>query len=136
MKENEDIHLKGRLKLYLQWPLYMTVFLSVINVIVYFVSKKAGLLMIPFVIVYIVTVIILYQYNKTKMIEDTARLSVDYSGLQHLLLDNMEAPYAILMENGKLLWMTKIRKLLLFVLRSKKDIARRHLWVFRSGPSV
>ena len=107
MKENEDIHLKGRLKLYLQWPLYMTVFLSVINVIVYFVSKKAGLLMIPFVIVYIVTVIILYQYNKTKMIEDTARLSVDYSGLQHLLLDNMEAPYAILMENGKLLWMNR-----------------------------
>lgn len=113
MKENGDIHLKGRLKLYLQWPLYMTVFLSVINVIVYLVSKKAGVLMIPFVIVYIVTVIILYQYNKTKMIEDTARLSVDYSGLQQLLLDKMEAPYAILMENGKLLWMNnEFRKVL------------------------
>lgn len=107
MKENEGVHLKGRLKLYLQWPLYMGVFLTVINGIVYFVNRKAGLLMIPFVIVYFIAVIGLYHYNKTKMLEDTARLSIDYSGIQNLLLDKMEAPYAILMENGKLLWMNE-----------------------------
>ena len=113
MKENEGIHLKGRLKLYLQWPLYMAVFLAVMNGNVYFISKKAGLFMLPFVIVYVVVVIGLYRYNKAKMIEDTARLTVDYSEIQNLLLDKMESPYAVLMENGKLLWMNKAFKTVL-----------------------
>lgn len=107
MNENEGNHLKGRFKLYLQWPLYMAVFLVIMSGIIFSVSRKAGMLMIPFVIAYIVVAVALYQYNREKMLEDTARLSIDYSGLQNILLDKMRAPYAILMENGKVLWMNE-----------------------------
>ena len=50
MKENDDIQLKGKLKFYMQWPLIMAVLLAALNLWIFMIDKKAGAVMLVFVV--------------------------------------------------------------------------------------
>ena len=50
------VQLKGQLRRYVQWPLILSVLLLVMNLVMYFVSVKAGCVMSGFLIVYIAVV--------------------------------------------------------------------------------
>ena len=47
----KDIKLKGQLKLYMQWPGIMILFLILMNIWIFRMDRKAGLLMSAFVLV-------------------------------------------------------------------------------------
>ena len=48
-KENKSIRLKGQLRMYMQWPAIMAVFLVLVNIrYFYAVSENAGYLLIPY----------------------------------------------------------------------------------------
>ena len=55
MKER-DVRLKGQLKIYMYWPIIMTVVLIAMNLWMYKVDRKAGVVMSVFVIIYAVMV--------------------------------------------------------------------------------
>lgn len=61
----KDVHLKGMLRLYMQWPAIMSILLIAMNLWIYSVDKRAGVIMSLFVAVYIVIVGVLYFYNKS-----------------------------------------------------------------------
>lgn len=61
----KDVHLKGMLRLYMQWPAIMSILLIAMNLWIYSVDKRAGIIMSLCVAVYIVIVGVLYFYNKT-----------------------------------------------------------------------
>lgn len=61
----KDVHLKGMLRLYMQWPAVMSILLIAMNLWIYSVDKRAGVIMSLFVAVYIVIVGVLYFYNKS-----------------------------------------------------------------------
>ena len=52
MKRNK-MQLKGQLRMYMRWPLIMTLLLIGMDVWVYMVDKKAGLLMSVIIIIYV-----------------------------------------------------------------------------------
>ena len=52
MKKNK-MQLKGQLRMYMRWPLIMTLLLIGMDVWVYMVDKKAGLLMSVIIIIYV-----------------------------------------------------------------------------------
>lgn len=104
MKEKQDIHLKGQLKLYLQWPAVMSVILVVMAVWIYRLDHKAGLIMFVFVLVYAVVLGVLYFYNKAAVMRDLIEFASQYGGVQNTLLKELAVPYAILMEDGRILW--------------------------------
>lgn len=105
MKENQDIHLKGQLKLYLQWPAIMSVILIAMTIWISSVDRKAGFIMLIFVIIYMIVVGVLYFYNKTAIMRDLVEFAAQYGIIQNTLLKELSVPYAILMENGQVLWM-------------------------------
>ena len=64
------VQLKGQLRRYVQWPLILSVLLLVMNLVMYFVSVKAGCVMSGFLIVYIAVVFILsYCFGRDGLYE-------------------------------------------------------------------
>lgn len=100
----KNMRLKGQLRVYMQWPLIMTVLLLVMNVWMYRVSRRAGAVMSVFIVIYIVVAGILYFYNRSLILADLIQFSTQYKGIQNTLLKELSIPYAIMLEDGRILW--------------------------------
>ena len=99
--EKEKIKLRGQLKLYIQWPSVMAVLLVAMNVWVYMIDKRAGSLMVFFVLIYIIMAGSLYLRSKTVLLKDLVEFAAQYGIVQNTLLKELTVPYAILMSDGK-----------------------------------
>ena len=106
--EKEKIKLRGQLKLYIQWPSVMAVLLVAMNVWVYMIDKRAGSLMVFFVLIYIIMAGSLYLRSKTVLLKDLVEFAAQYGIVQNTLLKELTVPYAILMSDGKTIWMNDL----------------------------
>lgn len=100
----KKIKLKGALKLYLDWPILLSILLIGMNISIYFVDKKAGSLTTAFVLIYIIFAIFLYLVKRNTIVGELVRYAADYGQVQKQLLKEMALPYGILDCEGKLLW--------------------------------
>ncbi len=106
--EKEKIKLRGQLKLYIQWPSVMAVLLVAMNVWVYMIDKRAGSLMVFFVLIYIIMAGSLYLRSKTVLLKDLVEFAAQYGIVQNTLLKELTVPYAILTSDGKTIWMNDL----------------------------
>ena len=104
MKDKQDIQLKGQLKLYMQWPAIMSVLLLAMNVWIYKIDHRAGFIMLIFVLIYMLIVGALYFFNRAVILRDLVEFSAQYGVVQNTLLKDLSVPYALLMEDGRILW--------------------------------
>ncbi len=102
--KNKNMRLKGQLRMYMQWPLIMTILLLAMNIWMYMTDQKAGLTMTVFVIIYVVIVGLLYFYNRSLILADLIQFSTQYKGIQNTLLKELTVPYVIILEDGHILW--------------------------------
>lgn len=102
--KKKNMRLKGQLKMYMQWPLIMTVLLLAMNIWMYMTDRKAGFTMTVFIIIYAVIVGLLYFYNRSLLLADLIQFSTQYKGIQNTLLKELMVPYAIILEDGYILW--------------------------------
>lgn len=102
MKNN--IHLKGQLKLYMQWPAIMAILLIAMNVWMFSIDRNAGFVMCIFVLIYIVSAGLLYFHNKSLILTDMVDFASQYDSVQDVLLKDLSTPYAVLMDDGKIIW--------------------------------
>lgn len=102
--KNKNMRLKGQLRMYMQWPLIMTILLLAMNIWMYMTDQKAGLTMTVFVIIYVVIVGLLYFYNRSLILADLIQFSTQYKGIQNTLLKELTVPYTIILEDGHILW--------------------------------
>lgn len=89
---------------YLKGPLYFIAFWIVINVITYAIDIRAGAVMSLATFAYIVVMLsiaIKYNSNVTKRLIDFGSA---YSLVQRQMLKEMDVPYGLIDENGKILW--------------------------------
>lgn len=103
-KTNQKVQLKGQLRLYMQWPVVMALLLVAINIWVYRIDKRAGILLFIFVAIYIIVTAILYFYSKSLVVKDLVEFAAQYGVVQNTLLKELAVPYAILLEDGKTVW--------------------------------
>lgn len=99
------IKVKGQLNSYMQWPMYLIVLLLAMNVAMYTLEIKAGILMSIFVCIYVVIVAVLYYYNRQILINEMINFATGYGQIQRRLLQELEIPYTLLDENGRVVWM-------------------------------
>lgn len=102
---NKKVRLKGQLRLYMQWPVYMTILLVAMNLWIFRLDRKAGGLMAVFVVIYTAIVGIMYLYNRSLILADMIDFAAQYGVVQNKLLKELSVPYAILLDDGKLIWM-------------------------------
>ena len=106
----QDVRFKGQLRLYMQWPAIMAIFLIAMNIWMYFINKKAGLTMSVFVLIYLVVVGILYFQNKSIILSDLVEFATQYGFMQNELLQEFPTPYMITRTDGKIIWINKSGK--------------------------
>ena len=124
-KAKQNVRLKGQLKLYMQWPAFMTILLIAMNVWIYRLDRKAGLLMLIFVLIYIVIVGVMYFYNKSLVMKDLVDFAAQYGIIQNTLLKKLAVPYALLLEDGRLMWMNdQFREILGSKLKGEAVLSR------------
>ena len=107
MNEQQDIRLKGRLKLYLFWPAIVSIILIGMTVWIYRVDKKAGMIMLFFAAIYSVVVAVLYFRNKSAIMQELVEFATQYGTVQNTLLKDLLVPCTILLRDGTILWMNE-----------------------------
>ena len=105
LSKKRGAHISGRLKNYMRWPIAMAIMLLLLNLWIYFIDIKAGTLMLIFMLIYIVGIGILYVYSRSLIMKDLIEFAAQYGVVQNTLLKELSVPYAILLEDGQLLWM-------------------------------
>ncbi len=98
------IKLKGRIKTYLQFSIYLGVLLLVINIGIALLDYRAGLLLGFFTLFYFAVTLSLYFYNKPIIMNELISFATQYGQIQKRLLREMELPYALLDDAGKVIW--------------------------------
>ena len=96
--------IKGKLRLYIKWPLYLTLLLLVAGLGVYLISPQAGLLMVIVIIIYAAIAGGLYIYNKPSIYTDMVSFATQYGQIQKNLLKELAIPYVLLSEDGRIVW--------------------------------
>ena len=104
---NGKIRMKGQLKIYMQFPMILGILLIIMNIAVFAISIKAGVLVSVFVVAYILIVVLLYFHSRTGIMNELISFATQYGQVQKNLLNEFIVPYALLDSNGKILWLNK-----------------------------
>ncbi|HOO26878.1 MAG TPA: DHH family phosphoesterase, partial [Lachnospiraceae bacterium] len=101
---SKKIKFKGQIRSYIQWPLRFTILIAVFNICIYFVDIYAGFVMSAFAVIYSSIALFLYFRNKAIVINELVSFATQYGQIQKQLLRDLELPYALLDETGKVIW--------------------------------
>ncbi len=121
------IRLKGRLKIYMQTSVYLGILLLLVDVGTYFLDTRAGFLLTCFLVLYFGMVILLMFYNRPVIINELVSFATQYGQIQKALLRDMVVPYALLDDNGRVLWCNTAFK---SAIHSEKGFSKSITYVF------
>ena len=107
---NKKVKLKGRLNMYMRWPVFLSGLLLVAAVLMYLVDYRAGLLMTACFVLYVAAAVVIYIYLRPSIVDELVNFAIEFAQVQHNLIHDLEIPYAILDETGKILWVNSCMK--------------------------
>ena len=102
-----SVKLKGRLKTYMQYSIYLGIVLALVDIGVLLIDVRAGLLLMAFVGFYFAIVAFMLIYNRPVIMNELISFATHYGQIQKRLLRELELPHALLDENGKIIWTNK-----------------------------
>ena len=98
------IKLKGRIRTYIQFSIYLGILLSVVDAAVFVIDLRAGAFLAGYIIFYFAITLSLYFYNKPVIMNELISFATEYGQIQRRLLREMDLPYALLDDSGKVMW--------------------------------
>ncbi len=98
------IKLKGRIKTYLQFCIYLGFLLWAVDVAIFLVDFRAGIMLACFAVFYFVITLTLYFYNKPVIMNELISFATEYGQIQRKLLRDLDLPYALLDDTGRIIW--------------------------------
>ncbi len=104
MESKVKSKLKGRISKYIKWPVYFNIFWIIIVLIVYVIDVKAGFIMSLAEVVHILMTAVIYVRFKPNITKTLIEFGSEYSQIQRQMLHEMEIPYGLIEEEGKILW--------------------------------
>lgn len=123
------IRLKGRLRIYMQTSLYLGLLLLLVDVGTYFLDVRAGFLLSCFLLLYFGMIVLLMFYNRPVILNEMISFATQYGQVQKTLLRDMVIPYALLDENGRVIWCNTAFKT---AIHSEKGFRKSITYVFPS----
>ena len=101
------IKIKGRLGFYLQGSIMLGIMLVFVNLCIYLMDYWSGLLLTGALLIYFLVIFVFMFYNKPVIMNEMISFATQYGQIQKRLLREMEIPYALLDEGGKVVWTNK-----------------------------
>lgn len=98
------IKIRGRIKAFMWTSVLLGVLLAIINVYVYTVEVRAGLVLTSFVVLYFGIDMMFFMFSSQKIIYELVNFATQYGQVQRQLLRALDVPHAILDESGKVVW--------------------------------
>ena len=98
------IRLKGRIKTYIQFIIYLGILLFFVDAAMFLIDVRSGALLTGYTLVYFAITLSLYFYNKPIIMNELISFATEYGQIQRKLLRDMDLPYALLDDNGKVIW--------------------------------
>lgn len=98
------IKLKGRIKTYIQFSLYLGILLLVVDVAMFMIDLYAGALLSIYTVIYFAITLSRYFYNKKIIMNELVSFATEYGQIQRKLLLDLDLPYALLDDSGKVIW--------------------------------
>ncbi len=105
--KKKNVRFKGKLRIYMCLPLFLTIPLIGINIFVYFDNYTSGAVFSGFVLVYFAVMLFAYLHNKPRLVDEMITFAAQYGTVQKQLLNEFEIPYALVDYNAKILWVNK-----------------------------
>ena len=107
MKKDNDkmrLKLKGALKAYMQWPVWLVLLLLCMVLSIYVVDKKAAGIMMIYTAVYFIIALILFIFKRPFIMGELVRFAADHGQVQHSFVKELDIPYGIIDLEGRLVW--------------------------------
>jgi len=98
------VQLKGILKVYLEWPLWLSILFAAMDVRLFIYSQKAGIIGLFFLVIYVLAGVLVFVAGRRRIQRELVQFAVNYGQIQMEIVENLTVPYAILSEDGHLLW--------------------------------
>ncbi len=98
------IKIKGVLKSYLQISIYLGVLLGAVTLALWFVDIRSGLILTVFTIFYFLMIWLSSRNNKPVIMNELISFATEYGQIQRKLLRDLEVPYVLLDDSGKIFW--------------------------------
>ena len=105
---NDKLKLKGHMKAFMRWPLILSALLIVLNILVYCVSVKAGLVVSAGVLIYVGIAVVVLRCHKPFIVNELIAFANQYDSLEKRILEELALPYAIMDMNGRMIWSNKV----------------------------
>lgn len=120
--------LKGHLKHLTRWPLYLTALLIILNIVVYAIDIKAGVVVTLGALIYLACAVGIFCYHRPQMFNDLVAFASQYEFLEKRVLEELALPYAIMDMQGRMIWCNKV-----FAQLTGKDQFYRKILIRFSG---
>ena len=96
------------MKAFMSWPLILTGLLVVTNILVYFTSITAGIILSVALIIYVGMALLVLRCHRPFIINDLIAFANRYDVLEKRILEELALPYAIMDTNGRMIWSNKV----------------------------
>lgn len=97
----------GKLKFYMEWPIFMMILLVVMDITLFTVDKKAGLIASIFTLISIILLLLLFFIYKPSVMNELVSFASQYGQVQRQMLEEFGIPYGILDTDEKVIWMNR-----------------------------
>lgn len=98
------IRLKGRIRTYIQFSIYLGILLCFVDAAMYLIDLRAGIFLTGYTLLYFIITLSLYFYNKPIIMNELISFATEYGQIQRKLLREMDLPYALLDDGGRVIW--------------------------------
>ena len=105
---NDKLKLKGHMKAFMRWPLILSALLIVLNILVYCVSVKAGLVVSVGILIYVGIAVVVLRCHRPFIVNELIAFANQYDSLEKRILEELALPYAIMDMNGRMIWSNKV----------------------------
>lgn len=101
------IKIKGMLKSYISISVYLGVLLCAVDLAVWFLDVRSALVMTAFTFFYFLILFVFSRNNKPIIMNELISFATEYGQIQRQLLRELEVPYVLLDDSGRVFWTNK-----------------------------
>ena len=105
---SDKLKLKGHMKAFMRWPLILSVLLIVLNLLVYYISIKAGIVVSVGILIYVGIAVVVLRCHRPFIVNGLIAFANQYDTLEKRILEELALPYAIMDMSGKMIWSNKV----------------------------
>ncbi len=107
MKKNSAGHARysGSLRKHWRWSIYLALTLLILDGILFFRDRTAGIIALLFTAAYFIAIVVIYTWYQPRILQELIRFAASFGQIQSEILQELEVPIALLEADGHVLFL-------------------------------